>query len=194
VDSVRETVRACSDLGIPFLTLYSFSSENWSRPQAEVADLMGLMAFALRRETAELAKNNVRLSAIGRLDGLPGIVRAELERAVAALQGNTGMRLNLAINYGARQEIVGAVNKLLAAGRREVTESDIAGALDTAGFPDPDLLIRTSGEMRVSNFLLWQIAYAELHVTPVLWPDFRRDELLRALADFQGRERRFGGR
>jgi len=194
VETVREMVKACSDLKIPVLTLYAFSTENWARPKAEVADLMGLLAFALKRETLELAENNVRLCAIGRLEGLPRNARAELDRSIARLQGNTGLVLNIALNYGARQELVDAVNRLLAAGRAPVTEEDVSRALYTAGLPDPDLLIRTSGEMRVSNFLLWQIAYAELYVTPVLWPDFTRRHLAAALADFQGRERRFGGR
>jgi len=194
VDTVREMVKACSELKVQALTLYSFSTENWSRPDSEVSDLMGLLSFALRRETLELAKNNVRLEAIGRLDGLPEGVRAELARARDRLKGNTGLRLNLALNYGSRQEIADAVNKLLAQGRTSLGVEDISGALYTAGLPDPDLVIRTSGEMRLSNFLLWQSAYAELYVTPVLWPDFQREHLVAALAEFQRRERRFGGR
>ena len=194
VDRVREIVRAASDLGIKVLTLYSFSTENWARPQEEVTDLMGLISWSLRRETDEMAKNNVHLSVIGRVPGLPSSVRAELARSVGRLKDNKGMHLNLALNYGGRQEIVDAVNLLLASGRKSVDEADVSGALYTAGQPDPDLLIRTSGEMRVSNFLLWQIAYAEIYVTPVLWPDFKREELYAALADYQKRERRFGGR
>jgi undecaprenyl diphosphate synthase len=194
VDSVREIIRACSDLRIPVLTLYSFSTENWQRPQDEVSDIMGLLALALRRETLDMAKNNVRLSAIGRLAGLPDSVRRELDRPIDKPKDNTGVHLNLALNYGSRQELADAVNRLLAAGRRDVTEQDISDALYTAGLPDPDLVIRTSGEMRISNFLLWQLAYAEIYVTPVLWPDFRREQLVAALIDYQGRDRRFGGR
>lgn len=194
VDSVREIIRACSDLHIPVLTLYSFSTENWQRPQDEVSDIMGLLSLALRRETLDMAANNVRLSAIGRLDGLPDSVRRELDRSVEKLKDNTGVHLNLALNYGARQEMTDAVNRLLDAGRRNVTEKDISDSLYTVGLPDPDLVIRTSGEMRISNFLLWQLAYAELYVTPVLWPDFRREQLIAALIDYQRRDRRFGGR
>ena len=193
VDSVREIVRACSDLKIPILTLYAFSTENWARPQDEVTDLMGLLAFALRREAEMLHKNNVRLSAIGHIEGLPQTVRSEVERAVDKLKDNTGLLLNLALNYGARQEIVDAVNRLIAEGRKSVSADELSGALYTAGLPDPDMVIRTSGEMRFSNFLLWQIAYSEFYVTPVFWPDFRRDHLHAALAEYQRRERRFGG-
>ncbi|MDD5657155.1 MAG: polyprenyl diphosphate synthase [Elusimicrobia bacterium] len=192
-EAVRAIVSACSELGIPNLTLYSFSTENWRRPAAEVSGLMGLLAFALRREVLELDKHNVRLGAVGRLDGLPQKVRAQLRRSIDKLSGNTGLRLTLALNYGARQELVDAVNALLARGRAGVTEADISAELYTAGLPDPDLVIRTSGEMRLSNFLLWQSAYAELYVTPVLWPDFGREELARALLEYQRRERRFGG-
>jgi undecaprenyl diphosphate synthase len=193
VDSVREIVRACSDLGVPVLTLYSFSAENWLRPREEVSELMKLLAQVLKRETLDLAKNNVRLRICGRPEGLPPPVREELGRAVARLEGNTGLILNMALNYGSRQEIADAVNRILAGGARQVSEEDITRALDTAGLPDPDLVIRTSGEMRLSNFLLWQVAYAELYVTPVFWPDFRRAHLLAAIADYQKRERRFGG-
>ena len=193
VDSVRAAVRACGELGIPVLTLYSFSTENWLRPKEEVEELMKLLSFALRRETLELDKNNVRLRAIGRLSGLPKAVREELEAAMRRLDKNTGLTLNLALNYGSRQELVDAFNKLLAAGAQSVSEDDISRSLDTAGLPDPDLVIRTSGEMRLSNFLLWQLAYAELYVTPVCWPDFRRDQLIEAVAEYQKRNRRFGG-
>ena len=193
VESVRDAVRNCSKLGIPYLTLYSFSTENWSRPQDEVSDLMKLLALALKKEALELERNNVRLRAIGRLEALPSAVREELERSTAKLAKNTGLTLTLALNYGSRQELVDAVNGLIKAGASSVTEADIARALYTGGLPDPDLVIRTSGEMRVSNFLLWQIAYAELYVTPVLWPDFRREHLLEAVAEFGRRERRFGG-
>ena len=193
VESVRELVRTCSEWGIGALTLYSFSAENWLRPQDEVSELMGLLARVLRQETLELAKSNVSLRVCGRQAGLPEPVRAELDAAVERLKGNTGLVLNMALNYGSRQEITDAANRALAAGKTRLTEDDISERLDTAGLPDPDLVIRTSGEMRLSNFLLWQLAYAELWVTPVFWPDFRREHLAEALLDFQKRERRFGG-
>ena len=194
VDCVREVVKACGELGIAVLTLYSFSTENWLRAKEEVGDLMKLLAWALRRETAELDKSNVRLAAIGRLEALPLPVRRQLESSMEQLKGNTGLCLALALNYGARQEIVDAVNRLLASGAKEASVESFSRELYTAGLPDPDLVIRTSGEMRVSNFLLWQIAYAELYVTPVLWPDFHREHLIEAVAEYQKRERRFGGR
>ena len=193
VESVREMVKACSELGVKYLTLYSFSTENWLRPKEEVGELMKLLSWALKRETLDLAKNNVRLNAIGRLDGLPNAVRYELRSSIAKLSKNTGLTLTLALNYGSRQELVDAVNRLIAAGRKEISEDDVSRFLYTGGMPDPDLVIRTSGEMRVSNFLLWQLAYAELYVTPTFWPDFRRENLEEALADFQKRHRRFGG-
>ncbi|MBI3552910.1 MAG: isoprenyl transferase [Elusimicrobia bacterium] len=193
VESVREIVRDCSALGVKYLTLYSFSTENWLRPKEEVGELMKLLSYALRRETLELDKNQVRLRAVGRIEGLPAAVRDELKESVKRLDNNTGLTLSLALNYGSRQELVDAVNRLIKEGAQEVSEDSLSAALYTAGLPDPDLVIRTSGEMRVSNFLLWQIAYAELYVTPVFWPDFRRAHLLEAIADFQRRERRFGG-
>ncbi len=190
---MREIVRAACELGIEALTLYSFSTENWSRPAEEVGELMKLLGWALKLETLQLDKRRVRLGAIGRLDALPPAVRAELNSAVDRLKDNDGLRLTLALNYGGRQEIVDAANRALAAGAKTVDEDAIAKNLYTAGLPELDLLIRTSGEMRISNFLLWQAAYAELHVTPVLWPDFRKDHLAAALADFSARDRRFGG-
>ena len=193
VQSVREAVRACGELGVKALTLYSFSTENWLRPKAEISELMRLLSWALRRETAELGKNNVRLMASGRLSGLPARVLRELEASIAKLKDNTGLILNLALNYGARAEIVDAVNALLKDGAKEITEEGVSSKLYTASLPDPDLLIRTSGEMRISNFLLWQIAYAELYVTPVFWPDFRKNHLIEAIAEYRRRERRFGG-
>ncbi|MFH1725771.1 MAG: isoprenyl transferase [Elusimicrobiota bacterium] len=193
VEAVRATVRACGELGVSVLTLYSFSTENWLRPKEEVSELMSLLAWALRRETADLDKNNVRLMASGRVDGLPATVRRELSRSITKLQKNTGLILNLAINYGARSEIVDAVNSLIRDGVRTISEEEISGRLYTAGLPDPDLMIRTSGEIRISNFLLWQSAYAEFYSTPVYWPEFRKPDLLEAIADYQRRERRFGG-
>ncbi|MEK9145746.1 MAG: isoprenyl transferase [Elusimicrobiota bacterium] len=193
VESVRAAVRACGEFGVKVLTLYSFSTENWLRPKEEVGELMRLLCWALRREATELDKNGVRLMTSGRIEGLPPEVRAELARAGERLKDNKGLLLNLALNYGARAEIVDAVNALLKEGAGEVTEESIGGRLYTAGLPDPDLVIRTSGEMRISNFLLWQIAYSELYVTPVHWPDFRKEHLGEAIEEYRRRERRFGG-
>lgn len=198
VDPVRSTVETCARLGIRALTLYAFSVENWKRPRHEIETLWRLLRYYLRREIPKLMTNNIRLFAIGRLDGLPRQVREELEAGASVTGRNTGLCVNLAINYGGRAEIVDAVNALLKrahAGEHVhgIDEAVFASHLSTAHVPDPDLLIRTSGEMRVSNFLLWQIAYAELYVTRTLWPDFDRIELLRAIIDFQRRDRRFGG-
>ncbi len=193
VESVRQAVRGCAQLGVKVLTLYSFSTENWLRPKSELSQLMRLLSYALRKETLDLDKNNVRLRAIGRLEALPPPVQEDLRQSVRKLEKNTGLILNLALNYGSRQEIVDAVNRLIGSGAREITEESLSAALYTAGLPDPDLIIRTSGEMRLSNFLLWQSAYAELYITPVLWPDFRREHLEAAIRDYQGRQRRFGG-
>lgn len=198
VEPVRTTVETCARMGIGYLTLYAFSMENWKRPRAEVDTLWGLLSHYLSREMPRLQSNNIRFSALGRTGELPGKVRHELERAMRQTERNTGMVLNLAINYGGRTEIVDAVNRLLReAGQggaaEPVTEEMFGSYLYTGGQPDPDLLIRTSGEMRVSNFLLWQIAYAELYVTQTYWPDFDRQSLLEALVEYQKRDRRFGG-
>ena len=200
VEAVRATVETCARLHLPALTLYAFSAENWKRPEAEVKFLMRLLRRYLRSETANLDRQNIRLEAIGRLQELPPAVRADLAQARAATAANTGMVLTLALNYGARDELVDACQALLEEARAagaldqlQVTEAALARHLYTASLPEPDLLIRTSGELRVSNFLLWQIAYAEIWVTPVLWPDFRGTHLLQALLDYQRRERRFGG-
>ena len=200
VSMVRSTVEDCSDLGVKALTLYAFSAENWKRPATEVEVLWRLLRFYLRHELEDLQRNNIRLQAIGRVEALPERVYEELRAVERATAHNQGMRLNLAVNYSARVEIADAVNSILDEARMggrldslTITEQMISQHLYTAGLPEPDLLIRTSGEMRVSNFLLWQIAYAELYVTDTLWPDFSRAELLRAVRDFQRRERRFGG-
>lgn len=193
VDSVRAIVRAAGELGLKTLTLYSFSTENWLRPADEVDALMKLLSWALDKETLELDKNNVRLSAIGRLDALPAAVRSELDAAIARLAENDGLNLVLALNYGGRQEILDAANKALASGAKTLDEEAVTANLYGEGLPELDLMIRTSGEMRISNFLLWQVAYAELFVTPVLWPDFRKEHLVAALEDYQKRDRRFGG-
>jgi len=200
VNSVRTVVESCAQLGLEALTLYAFSVENWKRPRTEVESLWRLLRFYLRRELENLMRNDVRLTAIGRLDALPAPARKELDAVVAKTSSNRGLRLNLAINYGGRTELVDAVNSLLESARLrgkldqlEVTEQALGDHLYTAGLKDPDLLIRTSGEMRISNFLLWQIAYSELYVTETLWPDFSRTDLLEALYEYQNRERRFGG-
>ena len=194
IDPVRSTVETCARLGIEALTLYAFSVENWKRPRHEVETLWRLLRFYLRRELPELMENNIRLSAIGRLAALPRPVQDELAEVVDATSRNTGLQVNLAINYGGRAELVDAVNSLIEEfGALPVTEEAIRSKLYTANLPDPDLLIRTSGEMRISNFLLWQIAYAELYVTDTLWPDFKRADLLQAVLAFQQRDRRFGG-
>jgi undecaprenyl diphosphate synthase len=196
MSAVRSIVETCSHLGVGYLTLYAFSVENWKRPKAEVEMLWRLLRTYLRRELETMTRNGVRLQALGRLDALPNSVRADLEEVIGETSANTGMQLNLAINYGGRAELVDALRALVveAQGNPErIDETAISQHLYTAGMPDPDLLIRTSGEMRVSNFLLWQIAYAELYITEVLWPDFHRTELLRAMLEYQRRDRRFGG-
>jgi undecaprenyl diphosphate synthase len=200
VDPVRTAVETCAQLGLEALTLYAFSVENWKRPRHEIEGLWRLLRIYLRRELPNLMRNDIQLMAIGRLESLPTPVQEELQTAVDKTAQNRGMRLNLAINYGGRTELVDAVNSILDDARvdgrlssLEVTEETIAGHLYTAGLRDPDLLIRTSGEMRISNFLLWQVAYSELYVTDTLWPDFTRTELLEAIFEYQNRERRFGG-
>jgi undecaprenyl diphosphate synthase len=200
VNAVRTTVETCAQLGLEALTLYAFSVENWKRPRHEIEGLWRLLVVYLRRELATLMENDIQLVAIGRLESLPDSIQAELQNVMKRTVGNRGMRLNLAINYGGRTELIDAVNSILENAKLEgnldaleITEEAISSHLYTAGLKDPDLLIRTSGEMRVSNFLLWQIAYAELHVTDTLWPDFTRTNLLEAIFDYQNRERRFGG-
>jgi len=192
IQAVRTTVETCARLGLQALTLYAFSVENWKRPRAEVETLWRLLRIYLRAELPEMHRHDIRFTAIGRLEALPGFVRSELNAVIASTASNRGMQLNLAINYGGRAELVDAVQALVRDGVA-IDEASISARLYTAGMPDPDLLIRTSGEMRVSNFLLWQIAYAELYVTETLWPDFSRAELLRAILDYQKRDRRFGG-
>lgn len=198
IDPVRSTVETCSRLGLEALTLYAFSVENWKRPRHEIETLWRLLRYYLRREMPNLMENNIRLYAIGRLGALPKQLRQELDDAVVETSRNTGLRVNLAINYGGRAEIVDAVNSILQAAREQggllsIDENSFADFLYTSHVPDPDLLIRTSGEMRISNFLLWQIAYAEIYVTETLWPDFARTDLLKAIIDYQRRDRRFGG-
>lgn len=193
INAVREVVEGSAQLGINFLTLYAFSVENWKRPATEVRTLMLLLREYLNREIDNLDRNNIQLRTIGRTDQLDPMVRQELEKAIARTQSNTGMVFVVALNYGGRAEIVDAVNRLLATRMERVDEIEFGRHLYTGGLPDPDLLIRTSGEMRLSNFLLWQIAYTELYVTETLWPDFSRKDLYEAIIAFQKRERRYGG-
>jgi undecaprenyl diphosphate synthase len=198
VKAVRETVRQAGELGLDFLTLYAFSSENWQRPETEVSFLMTLLERTIDGELPDLMAKNVRFRVIGRPAGIPPGVRRRIEHVVTETAANTGLTLVLALNYGGRDEIVDAVRGLareVRAGALDpegIDEAAVARALYTDGMPDPDLLIRTSGEMRISNFLLWQIAYTELWVTPTLWPDFGARDLYVAVADFQRRDRRFG--
>ena len=198
-ESVRNIVRAAGEAGVKYLTLYAFSVENWSRPKDEVDTLMKYLARYLKNEIGELTRNNVRLEVIGQIYRLPEFVQEQLEKTKAALAKNNGLTLILALSYGGRTEIIEAVRDIAAkvkAGRlepEEINEQVITQHLYTRNFPDPDLLVHTSGEMRVSNFLLWQISYAELVVTPTLWPDFRKPQFLEALEEYARRHRRFGG-
>ncbi len=192
VDSVHAVVRCASRAGIKVLTIYAFSTENWNRSKLEVRALMFLLERTIAAYTEELARENVRLVFSGRTEQMPGPVRRVMDSAVERLKDNTGMVLNIALNYGGRQEILDAVNKALAAGLRDVGEKAFSALLYSPDLPDPDLLIRTSGEMRISNFLLWQTAYSEFYVTPTLWPDFREEEFRKALLEYQARERRRG--
>jgi undecaprenyl diphosphate synthase len=194
IESVRQTVETSARLGLSVLTLYAFSVENWKRPVPEVTALMGLLRHYLRAELNTLLRNNIQFRVIGQLDRLSREVREELEGAVARTATNTGMVFNIALSYGGRAEIVDAARQAIASGvtPEQLDEDTFASYLYTAGQPDPDLLIRTSGEMRVSNFLLWQIAYAEIWVTDTFWPDFRARHLLEAVADYQKRDRRYG--
>ena len=198
VKSVRETVEGCAELGVEFLTLYAFSTENWNRPQIEVNALMELLVSTISGEVKTLNKNSIRLQAIGDLDSLPKSCQKELAKAIADTAKNTRMTLVLALSYSARWEIINAVKNIAKDIENGKLKSDaienklFESYLNTASMPDPDLLIRTSGEMRISNFLLWQIAYSEIYVTETLWPDFRKDHLHKAIIDYQKRERRFG--
>lgn len=201
IEAVRETIRCASDVGVRYLTIYSFSTENWKRPQDEVVGLMDLFAKTMLAEVDGLHEENVRVRTIGDLSALPEATRSAFDEAWEKTRDNTGMTLVVAVNYGARQEMLHAAQALMRraasaaeAGEDlpEATEDLFERGLYTAGMPDPDLVIRTSGEMRISNFLLWQIAYAEFHCTEVLWPDFDRYDFLRALLDYQSRDRRFG--
>jgi undecaprenyl diphosphate synthase len=198
-DSAREIIRTAGELGIKYLTLYAFSAENWNRPKDEVAGLMKYLVHYLKTETKDLNKNNVRLEVIGQIWRLPENVREHLDKSIATLSKNNGLTLVMALSYGSRIEIVEAVRSIAAKVRdgkldtADINEKVISENLWTRNIPDPDLLIRTSGEMRVSNFLLWQISYAELVITPTFWPDFRRPQFCEALEEYARRHRRFGG-
>jgi undecaprenyl diphosphate synthase len=199
VEALRRTVRAAGDLGIGTLTIFSFSAENWSRPQAEIRDLMGLLRLFIRNDLADLNRNNVRVEVIGERDNLAPDIRALVEEAEALTKANTGLTVVVAFNYGSRQEIARSARALAVEVREgrldpeHVTVERLAAGLDTAALPDPDLIIRTSGEQRLSNFLLWQSAYSELIFVPIYWPDFDRAALEGAINEYRRRERRFGG-
>lgn len=198
VKAVRETTESCAELGVKFLTLYAFSTENWGRPMAEVSALMELLVRTLRKETKQLNENNIRLNAIGDINTLPKRCHQELLDAIEITKDNTRMTLTLALSYGSREEMVRAIKRIATDVYKgdltpeQVDEKVISNYLETAEMPDPELLIRTSGEHRISNFLLWQIAYTELYFTENFWPDFNEEELYKAIIDFQSRDRRFG--
>ncbi|MFQ3332667.1 MAG: undecaprenyl diphosphate synthase [Thalassomonas sp.] len=194
VKAVRDTVEGAAEIGIEYLTLYAFSTENWDRPEKEVNALMTLLVSAINKETKTLMDNNIRLSAIGDIKKLPSKAQKELQEAVAKTKDNTRMNLVLALSYSSRWEILNAVQNIIKDGVKaeEINETTFQQYLTTKNVPDPELLIRTSGEHRISNFLLWQIAYSELYFTETLWPDFRRGDLYNAILDYQSRERRFG--
>lgn len=198
VDSVRASLTAAKNIGVKFLTMYAFSTENWNRPQDEVEGLMNLLVYTIANEVAELNAQDVRLISIGDTEGLPDDCRQELFNAIEATKNNKTITLVIALNYSSRWEITHAVQQIaqdVAEGKikpEDIINEDITSRLNTKDIPDPELLIRTSGEHRLSNFLLWQCAYTEFHFTPVLWPDFREDDLYNAVLDYQGRERRFG--
>lgn len=198
VQSVRDVVEGAAELGIKYITLYTFSSENWSRPKLEVSAIMELMISTIHKEINNFMKNNIRLNAIGDLEMLPGKAHAELIGAIKKTAENTGIVLTLALSYSSRKEIVQAAKNIAEKVQKgelsaaDIDEETFENNLYTSGMPDPELMIRTSGEYRISNYLLWQIAYAELYFTPKLWPDFRREDLYEAIIDYQKRERRFG--
>jgi undecaprenyl diphosphate synthase len=198
IDSVRAITKKCGDIGVKHLSLYTFSSENWRRPKNEVKALMRLLLLTIRREIKDLNKNNVRLTTIGNIGDLPDDARKGMEEGLKITEKNSGLNLILALSYGGRQEILKMVQSIARKALNgeiepeKISEDNIVNELDTAKIPDPELLIRTGGELRISNFLLWQIAYSEIYVTDIYWPEFREKELLDAVAEFQARERRFG--
>lgn len=192
VETVHEITETCAELGIEYLTLYAFSTENWNRPKEEVDALMSLLVDTIEKETPTLMKNNVRLTTIGDTSRLPEKAQTKFINCINQTAGNTGLVLVLALSYSSRWEIVNAVKQIIDKGIKQIDESTFATFLTTSHIPDPDLLIRTSGEYRISNFLLWQLAYTELYFTDTLWPDFNKEELYKALINYQNRERRFG--
>ncbi|HLT65503.1 MAG TPA: isoprenyl transferase [Flavobacterium sp.] len=198
VKAVRRVVKYCAELGVPYLTLYAFSTENWKRPEAEVSALMQLMMLSLKKEIKSFQENNIRLNAIGNLEDLPSNIRKELTKAMEATKDNTRLTVTVALSYGARSEMIHAVKSISDKVKNniisleDIDEKTINNHLYTHNLPDVDLLIRTSGEQRISNFLLWQIAYAELYFTEVLWPEFKDEDLAKAIYSYQNRERRFG--
>lgn len=193
VESVRTAVEYCREIGIPILTVYAFSTENWKRPEKEVDVLMGFVGEYIDKEIDNFKNNEIRLNCIGDLKGLPDSVREKVEWAMAETKNYSRLIFNVALNYGSRAEIVSAVNRIVNEGMRDIDEERFGDFLYTGGLPDPDLLIRTSGEMRISNFMLWQISYAELYFTERLWPDFKKRDLEEAIEAYQKRKRRFGG-
>jgi undecaprenyl diphosphate synthase len=195
IETIRKLANYALELKIPFITLYAFSSENWKRPPEEIKGLFKLMAQAIKKESEELHRRNVRLRHLGRTDGLDHNIVRDITEAVALTRDNTSLNLSIALNYGGRLELVDAVKNILARGAKpdDIDEQFVANHLYTAGLPDVDLLVRTAGEMRISNFLLWQSAYAEYYATPVFWPDFNKAEVEAALTEFSRRKRRFGG-
>ena len=198
-EAIRDSLKACVELGVEYLTLYAFSTENWKRPKAEIAALMALLERFLKKETPELMAQNVRLQAIGHLHELPESAQRELNKAIAATANNTATTLILALSYSSRTEIIDAVKAMVKSAREGALDENAVDAelfqkhLYTAAYPDPDLLIRTSGEMRISNFLLWQLSYTEIYVTKKFWPEFRKADLLEAVQDYGNRHRRYGG-
>lgn len=198
IQAVREVNEACAELGVEYLTLYAFSTENWNRPGDEVGGLMTLLSQTIKKETSTLLKNGIRLNMIGDRDRLPKSIIKELDGAIEATSQGTRMELILALSYSGRWDIANAARKIAQAVKEgtlqpeDITEATVCNSLSTAGIPDPELLIRTSGELRISNFLMWQLAYSELYFTNKYWPDFRKDDLYEAIVDFQHRERRFG--
>jgi undecaprenyl diphosphate synthase len=196
IEAVRQTIEGAGEIGVKFLTLYAFSTENWGRPKEEVDALMELLVNTLQKEIGRLQKNNVKLKTIGDISRLPKNCREDLKEAMEATKNNTGLTLMIALNYSGRWEILKAVNELLAKAKNglveEIDEQLFSQHMETKDVPDPALLIRTSGELRISNFLLWQIAYTEIYITPKLWPDFRKEDLYEAICEYQKRERRFG--
>ncbi|MDD5686819.1 MAG: isoprenyl transferase [Elusimicrobia bacterium] len=193
VNTVERIVKDASNLGVAVLSIYAFSTENWLRPASEIKGLFALLKMFLQKKIEELKKNNIKLLVMGDMTELPQDIRNDIKKAVNYTSESTGMILNIALNYGGRREIVNAVNKIIRDGAEKVDEKTFEKYLYTNGLPDPDLLIRTSGESRISNFLLWQTAYSEFYTTDVLWPDFKKEDLMDAISEYQKRDRRYGG-